>query len=318
MTGRWIALWGAVVGIAALASMALYWDEPVAPTSSPAAAEAQLSDRYSFVSDYAAMARGLVDVEGGIIKLAASRDGIIREVRVEEGDRVEAGQVLAIQEDRSARLSLHVAEAECEEVRARLELLGVRLAAAERERRRIAPLAAKGAASQRALHERADRVRFLNAEIMATEAQLRTAEARKSASAYEVEQRTIRAPVDGWIVRRQARPGDGASTLNVTTLFWLVPDTPRIVRAEVEEQFVAALKVGMTAEIVPESDETKVFQANVVRIGQIHGPKRPVAYDPKERADVRVVESVLALADAEGELLLGQRVMVRFMKQQAQ
>lgn len=314
MIGRWMAVLGGVAGVAALAIVALYWDEPMASAPSPAVSEAELISRYSFVSDYAAMARGLVDVEGGIIKLAASRDGIVREVRVEEGDRVEAGQVLAVQEDRSARLNLQVAEAECEEVRAKLVLLEARLTAAERERRRIEPLAAKGAAAQQELHERADRVRFLNAEIAATEAQLRTAEARKSAAAYEVEQRTIRAPVDGWIVRRQARPGDGASTLNVTTLFWFVPDTPRIVRAEVEEQFVAALQVGMTAEIVPEADETKVFQGKVVRIGQIHGPKRPVAYDPKERADVRVVESVLALADAERELLLGQRVMVRFKK----
>lgn len=314
MIRRWIAVLGGVIGVAALATVALYWDEPMASAPSAATAEAQLADPTAFVPRYVAMARGLVDVEGGIIKLAASRDGIIRQVLVEEGDRVEAGQVLAVQEDRRARLSLRVAEAECEEVRAKLALLEIRLAAAEREQRRIEPLAAKGAAAQRALHERADRVRFLGAEISVTEAQLRTAEARKSAAAFEVEQRTIRAPVDGWIVRRMARPGDGASTLNVTTLFWFVPDTPRIVRAEVEEQFVGGLKVGMTAEIVPEADESKVFRGKVVRIGQVHGPKRPVAYDPKERADVRVVESVLALADADRELLLGQRVMVKFKR----
>lgn len=313
MTARRLALW-ALLGAAALAVAALSWRDAVAPAAGPAVAEARWTEPNGFVSRYAAMARGLVDVEGGIIKLAASRDGIIRQVLVEEGDRVRAGQVLAIQDDRSARLGLAVAEAECAEVGARLELLKVRFAAAERERRRIAPLAAKGAASQRAFDERDDRARFLGAEIAATEAQLRTAQARKAVAAYEVEQRIIRAPVDGRIVRRQARPGDGASTLNVTTLFWFVPDTPRIVRAEVEEQFVAALEVGMTAEIVPESDETKVFRAKLVRIGQIHGPKRPVAYDPKERADVRVVESVLALADAGGALLLGQRVMVKFQK----
>ncbi len=313
MTGRRLAIW-AVVAAAALAVAVMSWDELVARSPSPTAAGEAWSAPSGDSARYAAMARGLVDVEGGIIKLAASRDGIVRQVLVEEGDRVEQGQVLAVQDDRSARLNLDVAEAEREEVGARLALLKVRYAAAARERRRIAPLAAKGAASQRALDERDDRARFLSAEIAATEAELRTAQARKAVAAYEVEQRTIRAPVDGWIVRRQARPGDGASTLNVTTLFWLVPDTPRIVRAEVEEQFVAGLAVGMAAEIVPESDETKAYRARVVRIGRIHGPKRPVAYDPKERADVRVVESVLALADAADELLLGQRVMVKFVK----
>lgn len=315
MTGRKIATWVAV-GAAALAVAVLSWDDLTAPSSSPGVTEENPTNPNTYVSRYAGMARGLVDVEGGIIRLAASRDGIIREVLVEEGDHVEAGQILAIQDDRSARLALDVAEAECAEVRANLELLQVQLAAAERERGRIDPLVARGAATRRALDETIDRTRFLSAEMAATEAQLRTAEARSSVAAYEVEQRNIRAPVDGWIVRRQARPGDGVSTLNVTTLFWFVPDAPRIIRAEVEEQFVAALTPGMTAEIVPESDETMVFHARVLRIGQVYGPKRPVAYDPMERVDVRVVECVLALEDGARDLLLGQRVMVRFNKDQ--
>lgn len=315
MTGRKIATWVAV-GATVLAVAVILLDDPTAPSPGSGIADESPTDRNSYVSRYAGMARGLVDVEGGIIRLAASRDGIVREVLVEEGDHVQAGQVLAIQDDRQARLALDVAEAECAEVRANLELLQVQLTAAERERDRIDPLVARGAATQRALDETIDRTRFLGAEMVAIEARLRTAEARRSVAAYEVEQRTIRAPVDGWIVRRQARPGDGVSTLNVTTLFWFVPDAPRIIRAEVEEQFVAALTPGMTAEIVPESDETMVFDARVLRVGQVYGPKRPVAYDPMERVDVRVVECVLALEDGAQDLLLGQRVMVRFNKDQ--
>src|SRR6478672_8113574 len=57
-------------------------------------------------SPYAAIANGKVDVEGGIIQIAARRGGIVRDVLVQEGDRVVAGQILARQEDDEPRLAL--------------------------------------------------------------------------------------------------------------------------------------------------------------------------------------------------------------------
>ena len=42
-----------------------------------------------------AMARGQVDVEGGLIRVVAPRDGRVEEVRVEDGDVVRQGDVLA-------------------------------------------------------------------------------------------------------------------------------------------------------------------------------------------------------------------------------
>ena len=62
-------------------------------------------------SPYAAIANGKVDVEGGIIQIAARRGGIVRDVLVQEGDRVVAGQILARQEDDEARLAVQSAQA---------------------------------------------------------------------------------------------------------------------------------------------------------------------------------------------------------------
>ena len=56
-------------------------------------------------SPYAAVANGKADVEGGIIQVAARRGGVVKEVYVQEGDRVVAGQILARQEDDEARLA---------------------------------------------------------------------------------------------------------------------------------------------------------------------------------------------------------------------
>ena len=57
-------------------------------------------------SNYAAVAQGKVDVDGGVIEVAARLGGVYREILVEEGDMVEPGQVLAIQEDDEERISL--------------------------------------------------------------------------------------------------------------------------------------------------------------------------------------------------------------------
>ncbi|TLZ15903.1 MAG: biotin/lipoyl-binding protein, partial [Gammaproteobacteria bacterium] len=56
-------------------------------------------------SRYATIASGKVDVEGGVVEVAARHPGVVREVLVQEGDTVRKGQILARLEDREARLA---------------------------------------------------------------------------------------------------------------------------------------------------------------------------------------------------------------------
>lgn len=281
-------------------------DEPASP------APGERAESSTPITPYVAMARGRIDVEGGIIQLAANQDGVIKKVLVEEGDRVIQGQVLAIQDTRGAKLRSRVAEAEVAEFKAEEQMLRQQIMVAEREVRRLAPLVADGLALQRDLDEATDQVKLRRTQLLKQGAAIEAAAARKSVADYDTDLRTIRAPLDGQIVRRLARPGDGVSTLNVTTLFWFVPNVPKIVRAELEEQFVYAVSQGMHAEIVPESDASRSYPARLVRIGKVFGPKRSEMLDPKERADVRVVECILKLEGDTQDLLLGQRVIVQF------
>jgi hypothetical protein len=62
-------------------------------------------------SPYAALAAGKVDVEGGVIEIAARRAGIVSEVYVQEGDMVTKGQILAKQEDRDSVLAVNSSRA---------------------------------------------------------------------------------------------------------------------------------------------------------------------------------------------------------------
>ncbi|MCS6244962.1 MAG: HlyD family efflux transporter periplasmic adaptor subunit [Opitutus sp.] len=257
-----------------------------------------------------AYARGRVDIEGGLIRLASSNDGLIQSVHVEEGDRVQAGQVLAVIDDRQARLALAISAASLAEAKAAAQTLHVRLAAATREAERIQPLADAQATPRREADQARDLVEQLQAELASAQAAVVTAEARLKADEYQVDQRSIRAPLAGRIVKRTVRPGDGVSTLNVTPLFVFAPDMSRIVRADLDERFVDRVKVGQTAEVVIDNDGTRTLSARILRVGDVFGVKTPTG-EPGERLDLRVVECVLSIDDQ--TVRLGQRVLVKII-----
>lgn len=298
--GRRVAMGGValLLSLAAAIHMVTGAEEPAPPSSEG--------------NGYIAIARGRIDIEGGIVQLAARRDGVIKEVAVEEGDRVKKGAVLAVLDDQQARLGMDLARKEVAQAQAALGQLQVRLRAAEREEARYARLVQNDAVA-RAESERAqDQTALIRSEIEVAHAAVAAAKARESLAAFEIEQRVVRAPASGIIVRRQARPGDGVSTVNVTPLFWFAPDGPRIVRAELEERFIGAVKVGTEAEVVFEGEPPQTLPARVLRLGLLFGPKRPVTDDPYERSDSRVIECVIALPGEHMALVFGRRVLVKF------
>jgi RND family efflux transporter MFP subunit len=258
-----------------------------------------------------ASAKGRVDIEGGVIRLAARRDGVIAEVLVEEGAHVKAGQVLATLDDALAQRNLSLAQSEVVQAEVASKQADLELRTARREVARLQPLADEQSVSRQDFDRARDAQSAAEISAQVAHASIRTAGARAAVAARDVEERQIVAPLDGQIIQRQARPGNGVSTLNVTPLFLFVPEVPRIVRAELEEQYLPVVTPGQTAEIVLEADASKRWRGRVLRIGKVVGQRTP-SEDPTERQDNRVVEVVIALNDK--SLLIGQRVIVRFQK----
>lgn len=277
-----------------------------AKMQSPATATASASAGASAV----ASAKGRVDVEGGVIRLAARRDGVIAKVLVEEGARVKAGQVLATLDDELAQRNLALTQSEVRETEQDRKKVEVELMAAQREARRLEPLAQNETVPRQELDRARDARALAEVAVQASQARINTARARQQVAAREVDERKVIAPLDGQIIQRQARPGSGVSTLSVTPLFLFAPDVPRIVRAELEEQDLASVAPQQRVEVILEADPTKKWAATVLRVGRVVG-QRTASEDPSEKQDNRVVEVVITLnTDA---LLIGQRVIVRFL-----
>ncbi|MDZ4760985.1 MAG: HlyD family efflux transporter periplasmic adaptor subunit [Alphaproteobacteria bacterium] len=303
-----------MTALAMLASLALMSacggpgaGEPPKPGSKEAIAAAAAVE-----TPYAAIASGKVDIEGGLVDVAARAPGIVKDVLVQEGDKVVKDQILARQDDADARLSRNRVAAQLNQAEAQLPILEVQIQAASREQARLERLVAETAVSQQVYEQAMDVTRQMEAQVAAQRSSVMLARAQLAEANYQVELYVVRAPADGRIVRRYANPGSGASTLQVTPLFQLQPDTQRIVRAELEERSLSLVSAGQKVEIVPESDQTATYPGSVIRIAEVMGSRKLKSDDPSERTDERVVEVVI---DAESApVLVGQRVFVKFLK----
>jgi HlyD family secretion protein len=263
-------------------------------------------------SPYATIANGKVDIEGGVVEVAARRPGVISEVLVQEGDFVHKGQVLARQEDQDARLAVKSAQAAVVQAESQIPLMQVNLRTAQREFERLKTLIASKLVSQQQVDQAGDAVASAQAQLGIQQSAVQTAEAQLAQAEYNEDLTIIRAPMDGKIIRRYANPGAGASTLNVSDMFDLEPSTRHIVRAEIVESAIPDVHVDQEVEIVPETETDKLSVGKVIRIAPAFGARKLKSDTANEATDERVVEVVVSADDA--PYLIGQRVLVKFMK----
>ncbi|MGA0586456.1 HlyD family secretion protein [Dyella sp. KRB-257] len=267
----------------------------------------------SATAAYAAVARGRVDVEGGLLVLGTPRDGTLTGVAVHEGDRVSKGQVLATLDPAPARLQLQAAEAELAQARAQRQLLDGKLAAVRVQAQRLTAAAKAGAGDGQSADAATASVNELVARRAAADAAVAMATQKRDEARYELGLRTLRAPVDARVVHVTAQAGASVSTAAGGPLFTLLPLTPPIVRAELSESFVDAVKLGMPATVAADGGgSTRSWPAHVLRIGSVVGPST-LEDDPQLRANARTVACVLAFdTPPPTDVRVGQRVLVRF------
>lgn len=262
-------------------------------------------------SPYIAMARGAVDVEGGLIRITAERDGVIKQVSAEDGDIVKAGQVLALMDQRQVQIAVGIAQAELDQANAQAKVLQAKLSNVQLRAQRLIAAAKEGAATGQAADDAKGEATLLAAEITASSVNAVVTAKRLDNAHYEAELRTLRAPSAGRIVRRNVHVGDSVLAQSANELFQLLPNRPLIVRAELNEAFIDKVHPDMQVEVVPDGDDRKIYSARVLRVGAVFGPSKH-GDDPEARPDDRDVECVLLLK--EKNLRIGQHVLVRFKR----
>ncbi|KRP62286.1 HlyD family secretion protein [Pseudomonas trivialis] len=261
---------------------------------------------------YLAVARGRIDVEGGLLRLGVTRDGVVAEIKANEGESVKQGQLLATLDSEAAQLAVAAALGEQQQVEVQARQLTRQLTFAEQTAARLSTAAAAGAGDSQSADEARESAARLRDALEKNQGDAQAAARKLTAARYELTRRSLRAPIDAEVVRRLIQPGAAVSAQSGAA-FVLLPNQPRIVRAELNESFTGVVIPGMKAEVTDDSvNGSTPLTAHVVRISSVLGSST-LEDDPQVRANMRTVECILAFDQPPpASLRVGQRMLVRF------
>jgi RND family efflux transporter MFP subunit len=193
--------------------------------------------------------------------LSSRAMGYLRELRYREGDRVEAGAVVAVLEARELAVAAQQARTAVEEARAALPeaesavaSAAAQLNLAETTLRRMQDLLAKRSVSQQEFDEAEARMRVAAAARQAAEAKrvqierrIRQAEEAVAAAEVQLAYLEVKAPFAGRVTARRAEPGmlvsPGMPLLEVES------EGGYRLEVAVPEAHLRAVRMGQTAEI---------------------------------------------------------------------
>jgi multidrug resistance efflux pump len=294
---------------------------------------------------------GRVDGETPVASLEPTTPGKVKELFVGEGQMVKAEDKLLKLDDESLKLRVEEAEQAVIAAGVEVEVAQLEQKFQPRrtmlQETAVAAAVDRAAAARSLYQERKAAKSFgtvTAAELIAAEAEARqlehlvevekakldelekgnpalrvqAAEARKAMAQITLKQAkkavqdcVLLAPKDGVILRVQTSVGENVAPGGLQPAILFRPNSPLIIRAELEQEFLGRVKPGMKATIRDDvRSDSPTWTGTVKYIGSWVARKRSFLLDPGEVNDVRTAECVITLDKPEG-LLVGQRMRVR-------
>lgn len=258
-----------------------------------------------------AVARGTVDVEGGLINLSSSTDGVVRALNVREGESVTKDQSLLTLSTATETAAVAVAESEWKLAQERKQASLAKLPELRRAASRLEQAARAGAVQTQLSDTAQQQLKDADANARIAQAEVDVALQRLNQAKALLAQRSITAPEAGEIISIHAQPGAAISANTPAML--LLPARPLIVRAELNAAYVGNIAPGMQATITSDmdsdSDSDTLPQARVIRISPVYRQGR--LQEEAQRGPVRVVECILEFEEP-ANVRVGQNVRVNF------
>ncbi|HJT97877.1 MAG TPA: efflux RND transporter periplasmic adaptor subunit [Rhodanobacteraceae bacterium] len=140
--------------------------------------------------------------------VSAQITGTLTKVMIEEGERVEAGQVLALLEDTAQKAALAQADAGLRAAQAQLAQFNAELAQNRRDLKRAEDLVGRKLVSQQAVEVAQTQVQTQTAQVESQKKQVDLAEAGVKGAQVQLDYCTIRAPFTGVIIAKAAQVGE--------------------------------------------------------------------------------------------------------------
>jgi HlyD family secretion protein len=186
--------------------------------------------------------------------VASKITGRLISLSVEEGSRVNKGEVIARLENEDSQAALNRAQANVNLARSTLDQAKAELEDAQLNHHRNEQLVAKGFVAQSTVDASEARYKRAKATIAAQEAAIRASEAALEEARVLVEYSNIRAPFDGVVLTKNADIGDivtplGAAANAKAAVVTMADMSSLQVEVDVSESNISQVRVGQPCEI---------------------------------------------------------------------
>ena len=217
--------------------------------------------------------------------VAAEVTGRVIEVRVEEGQAVRAGQVLAVLDGSLATVDAASTQARANSAVAALNSAKVQYAQAQRDLARAQSLARTGYISDANLQGFMLKAKVAAAQEDLSRAQMVAAQSDSHRTQVQLSKYEIRAPFTGIVIDKAAQPGEIISPLSAgggftrTGICTIVDMDSLEIEVDVNEAYIGRVSAGQKVEAVMDAYPDTVLPAHVIA-------KIPTA--SRDKATVRV------------------------------
>jgi HlyD family secretion protein len=337
---RFVWLLGIVLLIGTAVGAGWFFNQPATGTG-PSSSEPQVNG---------VVGLGYVDVESSVISMHPQIPGRIKAVWVVEGEAVREGDLLLSMENDVQRAKFRAAAAELDAAKKELADAAVNLPrerddeiAIQNAKIKVAQFdydsakseldayeaSATGApsAKQKALYQKkldaaaavvelqqAVLKKIQNTDVTGPIERLKDKVKAKQA-VVDAAQRAVfecdlYAPVDGQILRLHGTQGESLPVPAMQPVIQFCPNTQRIVRAEIPQEFADKVQKGQSATIEDDTITATKFKGKVTHVADWFTRRRSVLQEPFQYNDIRTLECIVTIEPGSPSVRIGQRVRV--------
>lgn len=239
---------------------------------------------------------GLVESSTGNIAISTPVGGIVSDIFVKIGEKVEKDAPLFKIDDRDLQARLLLGTAKLAEAQAVLEKSRANLDIAEE-------LNKKSSISKKDLYDK-------RADVAINQAGVEVAEAEVKKTATDIDLHTIRAPVAGEILQIKILSGEYADTRisSAGPLMILGGNSLRYVRVDIDEYDAWRFDSAQPATAFVPGNPSLKIPLTFVRVEPYVIPKRSLTGNVTERTDTRVLQVIYSFDLHEIPLYIGQQL----------
>ncbi|HET7843571.1 MAG TPA: efflux RND transporter periplasmic adaptor subunit [Xanthomonadales bacterium] len=204
--------------------------------------------------------------------VSAKITGKVRDVRIEEGQRVAENEVLATLDDTEAQASLALYRAQLDAARAQVAENRTQLANAQREEDRARELAGRKLVSASALDAATTQAETWKARLASAERGVAVAQESVRVAEVQLDNTIVRAPFAGVVTVKAAQPGEMISPISAgggftrTGIGTIVDMDSLEVQVDVNESYINRVKPGQPVDAFLNAYPDMKIPASVIAI----------------------------------------------------